>query len=63
MEELHAACDKLFTEVDHLERIIDTDDWDESRIALALSISKKVRNSSTLVVRQFASLRDNQATA
>lgn len=63
MEELHAACDKLFTEMDHFERIIDSDDWDRDRVELALSVAKRVRRDSTLVVRLLASLRDNRATA
>lgn len=60
MEELHAACDKLFTEMDHLERIINSDDWTRDRIELALSVAKRVRRDSTLAVRLLASLRDNE---
>jgi hypothetical protein len=60
MEELHAACDKLFTEIDHFERIIDSDDWDRDRVELALMSVKRVRRHSTLVTRLLASLRDNQ---
>ena len=59
--QLYDAIVRLFTEVDHLERVKDTDDeWDQGRVELALSIAKRVRRDSTLVVRQIASLRDNQ---
>ncbi len=53
---------KLLTEVDHIERIAATDDWTPERIALALAVAKRVRSTSSLLVRHFASLRD-QATA
>ncbi len=58
MDQLHDALDRLFTEVDHAERITDTDDWDSDRAELALSVVKRVRRNSTLVVRHLASLRD-----
>lgn len=60
MEELHAACDKLFTEIDHFERIIDSDDWDRDRVELALAVAKRVRRASNVTVRLLASLRDNE---
>lgn len=58
MDQLHEALDKLFTEVDHLDRITDTEDWSLGRIELALSVAKRVRRNSNLVVRRLASLRD-----
>jgi hypothetical protein len=61
MEELHRVADKLFTEVDHLERILEGEDLpDSERTELALSVAKRVRRDSTLLVRHLASLRDNQ---
>lgn len=58
MEELHRVADKVFTEVDHLERALDSDDLDTDRIALALAAAKRVRRDATILVRQLASLRD-----
>ncbi len=59
--QLHDTFDRLFTEVDHLDRVTDTDDeWDSDRIELALSVAKKVRRDATLAVRQIAELRDNE---
>lgn len=58
MDELHEVLDKFFTEVDHLDNILDHDDPDEVRVALALSVAKRVRTDSTLVVRALARLRD-----
>jgi hypothetical protein len=58
MDGLHADCDKFFSEVDHLDRILDSDDLDQSRIELALSQAKRVRRESNLVVRSLAKLRD-----
>jgi hypothetical protein len=60
MDQLHATCDKLFTEVDHLDRIMESDDMAPDRINLALSVAKRVRRDSTLLVRLLASLRDEQ---
>lgn len=59
MDQLHDALDKLFTEVDHVERVTDTDDWDLDRVELALAVAKRVRSNCTLVVRQLAQLRDS----
>lgn len=58
MDQLHAACDKLFTEVDHLDRILDVDELSQERVELALSVAKRVRRDSNLVVRALARLRD-----
>ena len=59
MDQLHATCDKLFTEVDHLDRVLgDADDLSEAQIILALSVAKRVRRDSTILVRLLASLRD-----
>lgn len=60
MNQLHALCDKLLTEADHLERVMgdDEDDLTLGRIELALSVAKRVRRDSTLLVRQLASHRD-----
>jgi len=62
MDQVHAACDNLFTEVDHLDRIIE-DDLDATGIGLALSVAKRVRKQSTLVVQALANERDKTATA
>jgi hypothetical protein len=56
-DQLHEALDKLFTEVDHLERVTDTDD---PPVDLALSVAKRVRAASTLCVRALARIRDQQ---
>ncbi len=58
MYQLHDSLDKLFTEVDHLDRVTGTDEWSVDRAELALSVAKRVRRDSTLVVRHLASLRD-----
>lgn len=60
MDELHRSADKLFTEVDHLDRILEGDELDQDRIELALSVAKRVRRDSTLLVRLLAALRDQQ---
>ncbi len=56
---LHDQIDKLFTEVDHLERITETYDFDEQQILLGLSVAKKVRRAATMVIAAFAEERDN----
>lgn len=58
MEELHAACDKLFTEMDHFERLVDRDEFDEQTLALALAVAKRVRSAATLSIRALAQERD-----
>lgn len=58
MDELHRTADKLFTEVDHLDRALDSDELDKNRTALALAAAKRVRRDSTLLVRLLASHRD-----
>jgi hypothetical protein len=59
MDQLHATCDKLFTEVDRLERVLDTDDLSEDRIRIALGVAKRVRRESTELVRELARRRDS----
>lgn len=60
MSELHDAVDKLFTEVDHLDRLLPDDAAPDEQITpLALAVAKRVRNAATLVVRQLAAHRDN----
>ncbi len=59
MTDTRELLDKLFTEVDHLDRITDTDEWDHDKAQLAVSVAKRVRSASTLTVRQFAALRDS----
>lgn len=51
MDDYTAEADKLFVEVDHLERVLDEPE-------LALSVAKKVRRTSTLLVRAIARTRD-----
>lgn len=62
MDEVHRAADNLFTEVDHLERVLgrwdDPDDLSPEAVMLALSVAKRVRDDSTLLVRALARLRD-----
>lgn len=59
MDQLHRATDKLFTEIDHLDDVLgDAERLSEEQIVLALSVAKRVRRESTLVVRLLASLRD-----
>lgn len=55
MDELHRDADKLTTEVRHLNNILDSD---EPNVDLALSVAKRVRRDSNLVVRALARLRD-----
>lgn len=55
MNELHEALDKLFTEVDHLDRITACD---EPNVQLALSVAKRVRRETNVVVRALARQRD-----
>lgn len=59
MDELHEAFDKLFTETDHLDRILG-DGVEPETLLLLLSVAKNVRRHSTLVVRLLAAERDNQ---
>jgi hypothetical protein len=54
MDQVHDSVDKLVAEVTALEHVIDVDDADEVRKRLALSIAKRVRSKSTLVVRALA---------
>ena len=56
--QLHEKLDKLFTEVDHLDRAISSDVLTLDQTAIALSIAKRVRRESTMVVRHLAELRD-----
>lgn len=58
MDALYRDADKLFTEIDHLDRVLDCDDLALERVELALSIAKRVRRNSTLVLRQLAEIRD-----
>ena len=55
MDELHRAADKLHTEQMHLERALKDP---EPNLDLSLSLAKKVRRASTIVVQQIAALRD-----
>ena len=59
MDDYTVAADKLTHEVHHLERIMD---HDEPNIELALSVAKKVRRHSNVLVRALAIERDT-ATA
>jgi hypothetical protein len=61
VNELHAAADKLFTEVDHLDRILaGQDDPSEEQVSLALGVAKRVRRDCTILVRLLAAARDQQ---
>lgn len=59
MTQLHGMADKLFDEVDHLEDIIEGEDA-EARVELALSVAKRVRVQSTLLVKALARARDHE---
>ena len=61
MDQLHEAdeaIDKLLTEADHLDRVVGQDGMNTERVDLALSVAKRVRRDSNLVVRALARLRD-----
>ncbi len=62
MDQVHAACDNLFTEIDHLEKVVCDGVTDES-LELTLSIAKRVRRASTVFIGALASRRDQTATA
>lgn len=57
-DSLHRSADKLFTEVDHLDRLIGDDPLTEDEVNIALSTAKRVRRESTLLVQLLAQLRD-----
>jgi hypothetical protein len=58
------ALDRLFTEVDYLDRIVPEErEPDANETALALSVAKRVRSASTLVIKALAERRDQIATA
>lgn len=62
--ELHDAVDKLFTEVDHLDQIVPEErEPDATETELALSVAKRVRAASTILVRALAARRDSNHTA
>jgi hypothetical protein len=55
MEDLHRLADKVDRDLDHLTRVLLSDDTDEDdQLRLALSIAKRVRRDSTLLVRAIA---------
>jgi hypothetical protein len=60
MDQLHDSLDKLYTEVDYLDRVTDEDELDGDRIRLALSVAKRVRREAGNVVRSLAARRDEQ---
>lgn len=57
MDQLHRSADKLFTEIDHLEAVLPEEGTGQD-VELALSVAKRVRRESTILVRLLASLRD-----
>ena len=61
MDQLHGSADKLFADVEHLDRLLGEVDNDpsEARIRLALSVVKRVRSQRTILVRELAKLRDS----
>lgn len=62
MDELHRFAEKLTRDVRHMERVLDSADADEeTRLALSLSIAKRVRRDSTLLVRAIAAAIDATA--
>jgi hypothetical protein len=61
MDQLHETLDKLLTESDHLRVLTEWDEGEEpvlAQVRIALSVAKRVRRESNLVVRQLAALRD-----
>ena len=56
--ELHDAIDKFFDEVEHLDRILIDAEPDPQRTELALSVAKRARSTSTILVRALAERRD-----
>lgn len=60
MDTLHDSLDKLFTEVDHLERLTNEDEIPADRVGLALSVAKRVRRESSHVIRRLAQIRDGE---
>jgi hypothetical protein len=63
MDQLYDTFDKLGTEFDHLERLLGRDDLTPEGISLALSVAKRVRVKSSLLVKCLAALRDETATS
>jgi len=51
MDHYTAVADKLFREVDHLERVLDDP-------TLALAVAKRVRRESTVLIKAMAQHRD-----
>lgn len=60
MEQVHRHTDNLLTDVDHLDRILDSDETQLAQLELALAVAKRVRRASTLLIRALASERDNR---
>lgn len=60
MDELNGIADKLFEDIDHLDRLLDCDHIGPEAAGIALSVAKRVRRESTLLVRALAQIRDNQ---
>lgn len=60
MEEARREVGRLSLEVRHLENLIDEleETQDEHVAALALSVAKRARKSSTLTVRALARIRE-----
>ena len=54
----HRTVDKLDDAVTHLDNILRSDDLTEGEIQVAISIAKRVRRESTILVRHLAALRD-----
>jgi hypothetical protein len=62
--ELHRLADKLDRDLDHLTHVLVVDDTDEDeQLRLALSIAKRVRRDSTLLVRAIAAELANSQEA
>jgi hypothetical protein len=59
MDELHDSIDKLFTELDHLARVVEREEaFDPENVDLALALAKRVRSRSTILIRSLAKVRD-----
>lgn len=58
MDQLHRSADKLADDSRHLTHIFLGEELDPDEVELALSVAKRVRRESTLLVRLLASLRD-----
>lgn len=58
--DLHREADRVRTDTKHLIQVIEGGPLESDRLDLALSIAKRVRRTSTLLVKALAKERDDQ---